>query len=165
MSISLRSHDHPDRSHTSIWPTAQLQPPRPFHQYITLPDAGHEHNYNMYDFLASLLVYRLSRLFSALIVFRIWKIRSKIGLGQLFDPNSPLTNVVIVLIESGLLYTLSIIILVGLYLASNNGQYGVSNSVRQKIYLMSRKSNSRIFPTAQIVQIIVSFTPCQGPFT
>jgi len=80
-----------------------------------------------------LLVHSLIRTyFSALIVFRIWKVRSKIGLGHLFNHNSPLTNVVIVLIESGLLYTLSIIILFGLYLASNNGQYGVSNSVGQK---------------------------------
>lgn len=44
---------------------------------------------------------------------------------------SPLTNVVIVLIESGLMYTLSIVVLFALYMASNNGQYGVSNAVRQ----------------------------------
>lgn len=43
--------------------------------------------------------------------------------------NSPLTRVVVVLIESGLLYTFSIIILFGLYMASNNGQYGVSDAV------------------------------------
>jgi len=43
---------------------------------------------------------------------------------------SPLTNVVIVLIESGLMYTLSIVVLFALYMASNNGQYGVSNAVR-----------------------------------
>ncbi|KAF9002198.1 hypothetical protein BDQ17DRAFT_1426150 [Cyathus striatus] len=42
---------------------------------------------------------------------------------------SPLKNVMIILIESGLMYTLSIVILFGLYMASNNGQYGVSNAV------------------------------------
>lgn len=64
-------------------------------------------------------------------MYRIWKVRSQIEKGQVFDPNSSLAHAAIVLIESGLLYTLSIIILFGLYLASNNGQYGVSNAVRQ----------------------------------
>jgi len=68
---------------------------------------------------------------TSLIVYRIWKVRSEIGNGQLFNPNSPMANLVIVLIESGLLYTLSVIILFGLVLASNNGAYGVSNSVGQ----------------------------------
>jgi len=42
---------------------------------------------------------------------------------------SPLTRVLVVLVESGLMYTTSIIILFGLYMASNNGQYGVSDAV------------------------------------
>ncbi|KAH9475041.1 hypothetical protein JR316_0012143 [Psilocybe cubensis] len=46
---------------------------------------------------------------------------------------SPLTSVLVVLIESGLMYTMSIVILFGLYMASNNGQYGVSNAVVQII--------------------------------
>ncbi|KAF9530720.1 hypothetical protein CPB83DRAFT_868422 [Crepidotus variabilis] len=62
----------------------------------------------------------------ALIVLRIWGIRR--NLTGTYTPNSPLTNLLIVLIESGLMYTLSILILFGLYMASNNGQYGVSNA-------------------------------------
>ncbi len=48
---------------------------------------------------------------------------------------------------------MSIVILFGLYLASNNGQYGVSNAVR----LASADSGSRILKLRfQVVQIIVS---------
>ena len=67
-----------------------------------------------------------------LIVYRIWKVRKEIGQAQFFSPDSPLTNVAVVLIESGVLYTVSIIILSGLYLASNNGAYGVSNAVSNR---------------------------------
>lgn len=74
----------------------------------------------------------LSELFSALIVYRIWRVNSEIGSGQLLRPNSPLTRVVIILIQSGLLYTFSVVILFVLYLAGNNAIYGVSNAVSQK---------------------------------
>ena len=65
----------------------------------------------------------------ALIVYRIRRIRSNLGKGQLFIANSPLTNLLVVLIESGVIYTFSIIILCGVYVASNNAGYGVSNAV------------------------------------
>jgi hypothetical protein len=66
----------------------------------------------------------------ALIVHRIWNIRKPFNQHRSsIAVNSPLTRVLIVLIESGLLYTFSIIILFGLYMASNNGQYGVSDAV------------------------------------
>ena len=65
----------------------------------------------------------------ALIVHRIWNIRKPFQHRSSIAVNSPLTRVLVVLIESGLLYTFSIIILFGLYMASNNGQYGVSDSV------------------------------------
>ncbi|KJA15851.1 hypothetical protein HYPSUDRAFT_172188 [Hypholoma sublateritium FD-334 SS-4] len=70
----------------------------------------------------------------ALIVYRIWTIRK--GLthrSAVILSQSPLTSIAIVLVESGLLYTMSIVILFALYLASNNGQYGVSNAVVQII--------------------------------
>jgi hypothetical protein len=38
--------------------------------------------------------------------------------------------VVVVVIESGLIYTLSVIIVSGLYLADNNAQYDVAYAVR-----------------------------------
>ena len=65
----------------------------------------------------------------ALIVYRIWSIRKPFQHRSAIVVNSPLTRVLVVLIESGLLYTFSIIILFGLYMASNNGQYGVSDAV------------------------------------
>ncbi|KAF9529971.1 hypothetical protein CPB83DRAFT_764354 [Crepidotus variabilis] len=67
----------------------------------------------------------------ALIVLRIWGIRR--NLTGIYTPHYPLTNLLVVLIESGLMYTLSILILFGLYMASNNGQYGVSDAVVQII--------------------------------
>lgn len=70
----------------------------------------------------------------AAIVYRIWTVRRGLvrpGATILtLTSGSPLTSIAIVLIESGLLYTMSIVILFGLYLASNNAQYGVSNAVR-----------------------------------
>ena len=41
-----------------------------------------------------------------------------------------LTRVVRILVESGLLYTVSVIVFFGTFLASNNAQYGVSDVVR-----------------------------------
>jgi len=65
------------------------------------------------------------------MVYRFLKVRSNFGDGQLFNP-SPLTNVVIVDIICGLLYTVGIIILLGLYFAFHNGQYVLSIAVRLK---------------------------------
>jgi hypothetical protein len=69
---------------------------------------------------------------SALIVYRIWRVNNEIGRGHLFQPDSPLSRVVVVLIESGLIYTFSVIILFVLYLAGNNAIYGVSNAVSKE---------------------------------
>jgi len=86
-------------------------------------------------FITSMLCLTLATnvLTTSLIVYRIWTIRRSLKHRTAIAGNSPLTSVVIVLIESGLMYTLSIIILFGLYMASNNGQYGVSNAVVQII--------------------------------
>ncbi|KAF9529969.1 hypothetical protein CPB83DRAFT_811692 [Crepidotus variabilis] len=67
----------------------------------------------------------------ALIVLRIWGIRQ--NLTGIYTPHYPLTNLLVVLIESGLMYTLSIVVLFGVYMASNNAQYGVSDAVVQII--------------------------------
>lgn len=42
------------------------------------------------------------------------------------------------------MYTLSIVILFGLYMASNNGQYGVSNAVGQVVIRIHCKGSDRI---------------------
>ena len=86
-------------------------------------------------------------------MYRIWKIRSSIGKGNLFIANSPLTNLLVVLIESGVIYTLSIVILCVVYVASHNAEYGVSNTVRCVNYF-----SCDIYPdwfAIKIVQIIV----------
>ena len=41
-----------------------------------------------------------------------------------------LTRVIRILVESGLIYTVSVIVFFGTFLASNNAQYGVSDVVR-----------------------------------
>ncbi|KXN91539.1 hypothetical protein AN958_00561 [Leucoagaricus sp. SymC.cos] len=88
-----------------------------------------------FPFATSLLTKDSTRSFPsdgpiALMVYRIQKIRQRLK----HKPNSttytPLTNVMRLLIESGLLYTSSIVILFILYIISNNGQYGVSDAVR-----------------------------------
>ncbi|KAF8900845.1 hypothetical protein CPB84DRAFT_1778517 [Gymnopilus junonius] len=70
---------------------------------------------------------------TSLIVNRIWTVRQSLKQGFTLITGSPLTNLIITFIQSGLLYTFSVIILFSLYMASNNGQYGVSNAIVQII--------------------------------
>ncbi|KDR69730.1 hypothetical protein GALMADRAFT_906760 [Galerina marginata CBS 339.88] len=88
-------------------------------------------------FITSMLCLTLATNFITTFVHRIWKIRNSIKRHSAIILPSPsssrLTNVLVVLIESGLMYTFSIIILFGVYMASNNAQYGVSNAVVQII--------------------------------
>lgn len=90
---------------------------------------------SLVPFITSMLCLTLATnvLTTSLIVHRIWNIRKPFKHRSAVVVNSPLTRVLVVLIESGLMYTFSIIILFGLYMASNNGQYGVSNAVVQII--------------------------------
>jgi len=89
---------------------------------------------SLIPFITSMLCLTLvtNVLTTTLIVLRIWGVQRNLK-GKQSYTNSPLSSLLIVLIESGLMYTLSIIILFGLYMASNNGQYGVSNAVVQII--------------------------------
>lgn len=72
---------------------------------------------------------------TSLIVHRIWSIQREAiyRSPQSIADRSPLDRVLRLMIESGLLYTSSIIILFGLFLSSNNGEFGVSNAVVQII--------------------------------
>ncbi len=63
------------------------------------------------------------------MVYRIQKIRKRLRHKSNSATYTPLTSVLRLLIESGLLYTSSIVILFVLYMSSNNGQYGVSDAV------------------------------------
>lgn len=71
----------------------------------------------------------LTDMSKALMVYRIQVIRKRLKHKSNSTTYTPLTNVMRLLIESGLLYTSSIVILFILYMSSNNGQYGVSNAV------------------------------------
>lgn len=84
-------------------------------------------------FISSMLSLTLAMnlLTTVLIVRRIWSIRTGGKLEQ--DTQRPLSRLTRVLIESGTLYTFSIIILFILYMTSNNAQFIVSDAVVQII--------------------------------
>ncbi len=67
-----------------------------------------------------------------MIVFRILRINAGVaskGMTRV-GGNQRLTRVVRVLVESGLVYTVSVVCFFSLFLASNNAQYPVSDVVR-----------------------------------
>ncbi|KAL0960480.1 hypothetical protein HGRIS_005522 [Hohenbuehelia grisea] len=70
---------------------------------------------------------------TSLIVRRIWKVESKISHFRSGDSSSPLNRVMRILVESGLIYTTTILILFGTYLANSNAILGISDSVVQII--------------------------------
>ena len=68
---------------------------------------------------------------TALIVYRIWNVQSKLSSHRSkTHTDDPASRVMRVLVESGLLYTASILVLFGTYLSSNNAILGVSDTVR-----------------------------------
>lgn len=108
---------------------AEFFPSGSIHHQHALPHAHYECSDDLYVRFESS---RKSGYWSwciALIVRRIWRIRKSLKHRSTVVAGSPLTNVLIVLVESGLMYTLSIVILFVLYMISNNAQYGVSNAV------------------------------------
>ena len=68
-----------------------------------------------------------------LIVHRILAIQRNLKDKNTYVLDSPLTKVVVVLIESGLFYTITVFVLFVVYLCGNNSQYAVSNAVVQII--------------------------------
>lgn len=91
---------------------------------------------NLIPFITSMLSLTLAMniLTTGLIVHRIWRVQRRLNRRTTFThTENPLSRVLVVLIESGLMYTISIVILFGLYMAGHNGQYGVSNAVTQII--------------------------------
>ncbi|PFH53622.1 hypothetical protein AMATHDRAFT_73422 [Amanita thiersii Skay4041] len=66
-------------------------------------------------------------------LFRIWIIRKNLRHRSVLTMTNPLTSVIRVLVESGVFYTITIVVLFVLYMSSNNGQLGVSNAVVQII--------------------------------
>ncbi|EKM76345.1 hypothetical protein AGABI1DRAFT_44965 [Agaricus bisporus var. burnettii JB137-S8] len=90
---------------------------------------------NLLPFITSMLSLTLvtNLCTTSLMVYRIQVIRNRLKRESNSTTYAPLTDVMRLLIESGLLYTSSIAILFVLYTLSNNGQYGVSNAVVQII--------------------------------
>ncbi|KAF5320170.1 hypothetical protein D9611_010377 [Ephemerocybe angulata] len=88
-------------------------------------------------FMASMLCLTLvtNVLTTGLIVRRILRVQRKLPVHRsvVIVQDSPLTRAAVVMIESGLIYTVSMVVLVVLYMAGNNGMYGVSNAVVQII--------------------------------
>ena len=71
--------------------------------------------------------------FSGLIVWRIWSIHRETShtasFGSASSSSSRLTNVIRIVVESGLIYTSLVLITFGTELAGNNAIYGVSDVV------------------------------------
>ncbi|KAG2002397.1 hypothetical protein CC2G_004591 [Coprinopsis cinerea AmutBmut pab1-1] len=92
---------------------------------------------SLIPFITSMLCLTLAMnsLTTGLIVHRIWRIHARVKrrMSAYDFSDSALSKVLVVLIESGLMYTTSILILFALYMAGHNGQYGVSNAVVQII--------------------------------
>ncbi|KAF8652581.1 hypothetical protein AX16_004334 [Volvariella volvacea WC 439] len=86
-------------------------------------------------FITSMLTLTLAMnlITTSLIVYRIRSIRSALSGRSIVLGGSFLENYLRIFIESGTMYTASIIILFGTYLASNNSQLGVSDAVVQII--------------------------------
>ncbi|KAF4580655.1 hypothetical protein EYR40_003053 [Pleurotus pulmonarius] len=94
-------------------------------------------------FITSMLVLTLATnmLTTGLIVLRIWKVDTRVSQFRPSTsshasprlPPSPLARVMRVLIESGLIYTTTILILFGTYLAGSNAILALSNAVVQII--------------------------------
>ena len=72
--------------------------------------------------------------YAALIVYRILRVNNGFVSQDItrVGGNQKLTRVVRILVESGLIYTISVIVFFGTFLASNNAQYGVSDVVRAR---------------------------------
>ncbi|KAH8092471.1 hypothetical protein BXZ70DRAFT_875870, partial [Cristinia sonorae] len=83
-----------------------------------------------------LLILSLNLIATTLIVFKIWKIQSVTAryvssYGQGRQENTTLRRAMRIIIESGAIYSVSLITFFVVYIAGNNAQYGVSDCVVQ----------------------------------
>ena len=67
----------------------------------------------------------------ALIVYRIWFVLRVAPYGP--NEKTRLSRIIRVLVESGLMYTTSIVILFVMYVLPNNAQYAVSDAVSRLV--------------------------------
>jgi len=89
--------------------------------------------FQLKPFITSMLTLTLATnvITTSLLIHRIWSIQSRTSRRTTRD--NPYSRLVTMLVECGMIYTSSILILFGCYLASNNAQLGVSDSVVQII--------------------------------
>ncbi|RPD56565.1 hypothetical protein L226DRAFT_251866 [Lentinus tigrinus ALCF2SS1-7] len=81
------------------------------------------------------LTLAMTTMTTGLIVYRIMQVNNSVASHDItrVGGNLRLTRVVRILVESGLMYTTSVVVFFGTFLASNNAQYGVSEVVVQLI--------------------------------
>ncbi|RPD54059.1 hypothetical protein L227DRAFT_556836 [Lentinus tigrinus ALCF2SS1-6] len=81
------------------------------------------------------LTLAMTTISTGLIVYRILQINNGVASHDItrVGGNRRLTRVIRILVESGLIYTASVVVFFGTFLASNNAQYGVSDVVVQLI--------------------------------
>ncbi|TFK21683.1 hypothetical protein FA15DRAFT_658085 [Coprinopsis marcescibilis] len=87
-------------------------------------------------FITSMLVLTLAMnvLTTGLIVYSPWKIQKPwLNTRSTFTLRSPFSALLILSLESGLIYTVSMVILFAVYMVGNNAHYGVSNAIVQII--------------------------------
>ena len=95
-----------------------------------------------------------------MIIYKLWSIRQRsaevfiasMGNGH---GGGALMRAMRIMIESGAMYTISVIVFFVVYLASNNAQYGVSDCVRDCFLILRRYRRS----LPQVIQIIVRTRP------
>ena len=135
--------------HQLVFSTAQLVTLEAVHHEYALSDYGYQYSDDL-SVSHSFEVLALSwRCLLALIVYRIYGVQKSLKQGFAIVPNPRLTRLLFTLIESGLLYNFSVIVLFILYIGSNNGQYGVSNAVCLKplLPLLSSDPDWAVFRT------------------
>jgi len=93
----------------------------------------------------------------AFIVYRIWSIQKATPYG--LNEKTSLSRVIRILVESGLIYTMSFIILFVVSMLSNTAQYSVSEAVSRLVCFLTLPflTLSPVKPF-KIVQIIVSLS-------
>ncbi|OBZ76899.1 hypothetical protein A0H81_03194 [Grifola frondosa] len=84
------------------------------------------------------LTFALNILTTTMIVYRIWRVSKQTvrfiaNSGSHSSSGTRLETMMRLVVESGLLYTLSAIVFAGTYIASNNAQYGISDNAVQII--------------------------------
>lgn len=94
-------------------------------------------------------------------MYRIWTIRRILKRRSATTVSRPLTNVMRVVIESGAFYTISVVILVVVYMLSSNAELPVSDAVSHS-HLCSRQAITLLYRLSKLLYVL--FFPFLFPF-